>query len=274
MAEILLETLTIEGIPVLRCLPPSAKNTPVVFFVPGFARTKADGLSLAVRLAQNGIACVSIDPLYHGDRYDPVLEHPENPVYLPEMGLDVYLQFLRVIRQSSLDVRTLLAALVGDSRFDVRRAGVTGHSQGAYASFLAFAELPLRAAVPMMGLPTFLRRWLDLLDECAWSNPAWERHLQSIQPQVEAHTAYLRSIDPAEALHHAAPRALLAMNGDFDSQQPKHYTLEWLRTARQQYAAHPGQLQWNVYALDHVQTPQMEADAVAWFVRHLVDDDT
>jgi pimeloyl-ACP methyl ester carboxylesterase len=229
-------------------------------------------LSLGVQLARRGVACISIDPVDHGDRYHPRVKEIANPVYLPEMGVDMFLQFLRVIRQSAQDVGALLAALEGDPRLDVRRAGVTGHSMGAYASFLAFAEIPaLRAAVPMMGIPTFARRWLDLLDECAWSNLEWASVIERNEQRVREHTAYVQSIDPATALAHTAPRALLAMNGDFDSDQPKHYTLDWMRSARPLYAAYPGQLRWNVYPAGHVITPDMERDAVDWFARHLAD---
>jgi hypothetical protein len=144
---------------------------------------------------------------------------------------------------------------------------------GSYASFLAFAENPaLRAAVPMMGIPTFARRWLDLLDECAWSNPEWAAVIERAAPQVREHTVYVQSIDPAEALQRIAPRALLAMNGDFDSDQPKHYTLEWLKSVRQTYADYPDHLRWNVYPVGHTVTPQMEQEAVDWFVRHLADE--
>lgn len=251
------------------CLPIQAESVPVVFFIPGMWRTKADGLSLGVQLAQRGIACVSIDPVDHGDRFHPRVKEIANPVYLPEMGLDMFLQFLRVIRQSALDVGTLLTALAGDPRLDTRRTGVTGHSMGAYASFLAFAEIPsLLAAVPMMGIPTFGRRWLDLLDECAWSNPDWASVIERNEPQVREHIAYVQSIDPAAALEHTAPRALLAMNGDFDSDQPKHYTLDWLRSARQAYAGCPERLRWNVYPVGHTMTPEMERDAVEWFTQH------
>ncbi|MFN8449209.1 MAG: hypothetical protein U0521_11635 [Anaerolineae bacterium] len=268
--NVLIETRTVESIPLMLCLPAQPEPAPVVFFIPGMWRTKSDGLSLGVQLARRGIACVSIDPLDHGDRYHPRVKEINQPVYLPDMGLDIYLVFLRVIRQSALDVGTLLTALAGDPRLDLRRAGVTGHSLGGYASFLAFAELPvLRAVVPMQGIPTFARRWLDLLDECAWSNADWAAAIERAGDAVREHTAYVQSIDPAGALLHIAPRALLAMNGDFDSDQPKHYTLDWLRSARQQYTDCPGQLQWNVYPLGHTLAPEMERDAVDWFARHL-----
>jgi pimeloyl-ACP methyl ester carboxylesterase len=246
----------------------------VVFYIPGYTASKEAGLSLAYRLARRGLACVSFDPLYHGERYDPCLEQAADPglggVYPPETGLDTGMAFFHVIRQCALDVHTLLARLASDARLDVQRAGVTGMSMGAYASFLAFADIPaLCAAVPMMGLPIFLHRWQDLLAESAWSNPAWAAALEQVASHTQRHSEFIQRIDPAERLLEAAPRALLIMNGDFDHDQPKQYVLNWLWAAKAAYAVCPEQLQWRVYPVGHTVTPQMEEDAAEWLARHL-----
>ena len=153
MSDVSIEARTIETIPALIIRPATADRAPVVCFIPGMWRTKTDGLALGVRLAQHGIACVSIDPVDHGDRYDERVERIDHPVYPFDTGLDMFVQFLRVIQQSALDVGTLLRALASDPHLDTARAGVTGISMGSYASFLAFAGNPaLQAAVPMMGI--------------------------------------------------------------------------------------------------------------------------
>jgi pimeloyl-ACP methyl ester carboxylesterase len=273
---ITLETGQIEDIPLLSCIPVQQEPCPVVFFIPGFWGNKASGLSLAYRLAGRGLACISLDPLYHGDRYHPRSQQAAEPafggIYPPDTGLDIGFVFFQVIRQCSLDIQTLLAALANDTRLNLQRAGVTGFSLGGYASFLALAEIPaLSAAVPMMGIPTFVRRWQDLLDECTLSNPTWAVALAQVEAQTRQYTAFIRSIDPAERLKRAVPRALLMMNGDFDSDQPKHYTLSWYREARPEYAHCPERLQWNVYPTGHGVTPQMEEDAVEWFSKYLTE---
>jgi hypothetical protein len=161
-------------------------------------------------------------------------------------------------------------SLAGDARLDIQRCGVTGMSMGAYASFLAFADIScLRAAVPMMGLPTFARRWQDLLAETAWSNPAWAAALEGLGVHTRQHSEFIQHIDPAKRLLQVAPRALLIMNGDFDNDQPKQYVLNWLSAAKAAYAACPEQLQWRVYPVGHTITSQMEQDAVKWLVHHL-----
>jgi hypothetical protein len=265
----------LADIPVLTVIPEADHPCPVVFYVPGFTGERASGLSLAYQLARQGIAYVGIDPLYHGSRHDGRLLEAANPIYgglyPPDSGIDVYLAFLRVIEQSAKDIQTLITALDSDSRLELNRAGITGFSMGAYATFLAFASIPaLKAAVPMMGIPAFSQRWLDLLDECAWSNSAWAEALFQLEKPTLQNTAYVQSIDPAERLRKIAPKPLLMMSGDFDCDQMKTYTLVWYRGAKSAWASHPDCLKWNVYPQGHTVTAVMEKDTVDWFVKYLL----
>lgn len=274
MAALTIETLRVREIPTLLALPLGATACPVVFWVPGYGVTKESCLNLAYRLGIRGIACVSFDPLHHGERYDRRLDHAFEPalggIFPPETGLDIYLNFLGCIGQSSADIATLLDHFSVDSRLDTSRSGITGHSQGGYASFLALADIPkLKAAVPMMGLPTFQQRWQDVLDESAWSNPEWGTALARVGAEAEQKSAFISDIDPAGRLPTLPPRPLLIMNGDFDTDQPKSYVLQWLRTLRPAYETRSEMLRWNVYPLAHVITDQMLDDAAAWFEKWL-----
>lgn len=271
----MLTTETIAGIPTLIMLPDSAVHCPLVFWIPGYGQGKESGLSLGYKLAQAGCAFVAIDPIWHGKRYDRRLFDAAEPalggVYPADSGLDVWLTFCTVIGQCLEDVRTLLAHYAGDERLDAGRCAVTGPSMGGYASFLIFANLPqMAAAVPMIGIPTFTRRWTDLLDECAFSNPQWAAALAQMQDQVQAHTRQIEAIDPAAQLLAAVPRALFIMNCDFDSDQPKHYAIEFYRQLLPTYAACPARLRLGIYPTGHNVTPQMEADAVAWIAHYLL----
>ncbi len=274
MTELTIETLHAGEIPTLLALPAGAHACPLVVFVPGYGATKEVGLSLAYRLGRRGMACISFDPLHHGERYDPHLDRAFEPelggIFPREAGLDIYLNFLRCIRQSSADIATILDYFATDERLDVTRAGVTGHSQGGYVSFLALADIPvLKATVAMMGLPTFRQRWQDVLDESAWSNPEWGAAIAKVSEEAMERAAFVREIDPAGRLPALAPRPLLIMSGDFDTDQPKFYVLHWLRSLRPAYAAHPEMLRWNIYPVAHVMTDQMLDDAVAWFEQWL-----
>ncbi len=274
MASMTLDKVMVGEIPALVSLPAGARRCPVVFSVPGYGDVKERALNLAYRLAGRGIACISFDPQEHGEREDARLHRAHEPepdgIYPPETGLDTYFNFLRVIAQCPADILALRQHFARDDRLNVSRAGVCGHSQGGYASFLALAEIPeLRAAVPMMGIPTFGERVLDLLDETAWSNAEWGRALEQVARQTAERVEWVRAVDPAPRLLHLPPRPLLIMNGDYDNDQPKGYTLRWLRDLRPRYAAQPEMLRWNVYPVGHVITDQMLDDAVEWFERWL-----
>ncbi len=273
--SISLGTAVVHDIPVLTLTPDEARRCPAVFFVPGFGGRKEDGLGLGYRLARNGFLVASFDPWLHGERYDARLAHAadrdQGGIYPPETGLDTFLLFLRVIYQCMIDVQTLIAHYAADPRVDVDRCGVTGMSMGGYASFLVFANLPqVRAAVPIVGLPTFSRRWLDVLDECAVSHPDWAAALAHVAEQTRQHTAFVQEIDPYEKLKAATPRALFIMNCDFDTDQPKSYSIYAYRELSPHYAATPDKLRLAIYPAGHTVTPQMEQDAADWFSRHLL----
>ncbi|NBD36608.1 MAG: hypothetical protein GVY30_11505, partial [Chloroflexi bacterium] len=196
-----LETLTIQGIPTLTISPEGAKACPVIFFVSGYGGTKESALSLGYRLAQRGFVVISFDAWLHGERYHPRLDHAADPehggIYPPEVGLDTGFAFFEVIQRCLADVKTLLAYYADDPRLDLERCGVTGLSMGGYASFLIFANLPqMQAAVPMIGIPSFARRWKDLLDESAYSNPAWAAAIAEHAEETRRRTAFIEQIDP------------------------------------------------------------------------------
>lgn len=274
-APLLLETRVVQAIPVLTIAPRDAERCPAIFFISGFGGSKEDGLRLGYLLARAGFFCICFDAWLHGERYDPRRDNAADPtfggIYPPESGLDTGVLFFRVIQQCLADVQTLIAHYTNDPRVDVSRSGVTGLSMGGYASFLIFATIPaVQAAVPMIAIPQFNQRWHDLLDECAFSNPAWATALRRLERQVREHSAFIATIDPTERLKQAAPRALLMMNCDFDADQPKLYAITFYRELQAQYAAHPERLGLGIYPAGHTVTPAMECDAVDWFRRQLL----
>jgi dienelactone hydrolase len=270
-----LDTPTIAGIPALIVAPHGTAHSPVVFYVPGYTSTRESGIRFGVEIARAGFLFVAFDPVHHGARADGAIEaagDPAHAVYPPETGLGTGVLFFQTIGQCLEDIRTLRAHLTADPRANVEICGVTGPSMGGYASYLAFARLPqMRAAVPMMGIPTFARRWRDLLDECTLSNPEWAAALAHIPGPIADHTASIESIDPAPALAAAAPRALFAMANDFDTDQPKLYTIETVRALLPAWraAGAPDAIRLGIYPAAHTVTPAMEQDAVAWFRRFL-----
>ncbi len=269
-------TGTVAAIPYLTIAPAGARARSVVFFICGYGGVKEHGLSLGYKLARAGFFVVSFDPWLHGERYDERQQRAAEPslggLYPPETGLDIGVTFYHVIERCKTDVETLLAHFAHDPRADVSRCGVTGLSMGGYASYLIFAHLrQMQAAVPMIGLANFARRWQDILDETACSNPAWGAALAQIGAPVEQHARYIAGLDPMAQLKAAAPRALLIMNCDFDADQPKLYALDTYRELLPHYTDQPEMLQLRIYPAGHSVTPEMEDDATAWFVRHLLE---
>jgi len=65
-SRLLLETATIDTIPVLTIAPSHAERCPAIFFISGFGRSKADGLPLGYQLAQAGFFFISFDAWLHG----------------------------------------------------------------------------------------------------------------------------------------------------------------------------------------------------------------
>ncbi len=272
---ILLDTATVHSIPVLTLMPDDAEHRPVIFFVHGFGDSKEAGVRLGYQLAQHGFCFISFDAWLHGERFDTWLEQAALPerggIYPPDSGLDTFLLFYRVIDRCRADVQTLIAHFADDPRLEMSRCGVTGQSLGGYASYSIFATVPqIQVAVPMIGVPSFTRRWLDLLDECAFSNPVWAATLNRVAGHTQKNTSFVATIDPIEQLKIAAPRALLMMNNDFDSDQPKHYAVDCYRQLQASYAPYPGKLKLNIYPAGHSVTPPMERDAADWFTTHLI----
>jgi len=272
--QVIIDTKKIQDIPILTMVPGGKSIYPVVFFIPGFKSGKETGLSLGYKLAREGFYFVSIDPWLHGERYDMRLHQAADPkyggVYPEDTGLDAYFLMMKVIGRCLADVRTLIDELDGDPLADLEHCGMTGISMGGYASFLVFANLSrIQAAVPMIGLPSFTRCWLDVLDECRFSNQGWAAALERLEVHSKQQTAYVEQLDPYEKLKEAPPRALLIMNNDFDSDQPKSYSIYAYRKLLPYYKDYPGKLKLNIYLAGHTVTPEMEREAVEWFCCHL-----
>ncbi|MFO7634750.1 MAG: alpha/beta hydrolase [Caldilinea sp.] len=272
--KVVIENGWVGEIPVLCVAPADAMKRPLIFYIPGHGSNKESSLSIAYQLAQQGFFVVSFDAWMHGERFDERIFRAAEPefggVYPPETGLDVGAVFYQVIARCLDDVHTLLDYFAGDPRADVANCGVTGHSMGAYASFLVFAKLPqIKAAVPMMGVPSFDRRWQDILDECAYSNAAWAEAMAAQAKVTQRHSDFVRSLDPYPLLAAAAPRALLMMNGDFDCDQPKSYSIYAYRELKSAWAGASDKLKLNIYPVGHTVTSEMERDLSAWFAVHV-----
>jgi hypothetical protein len=132
-------------------------------------------LSLGYQLARRGFCFISFDAWLHGERHDTLLEQAALPergaLYPPDSGLDTFVLFYRVIDQCRADA-DVDRSLRRRSRARCKRCGVTGFRWAAMPVTRSWELAQVRAAVPMIGVPSFTRAaGTDLLDERAFSIP-------------------------------------------------------------------------------------------------------
>lgn len=270
MPKTLITTSFVDEIPVLTVSTDDTHRKPVIVHIPGYGGNKEDGIPFGYFAAQMGFLWISFDPLYHGERYNPILDRAFEPefggLYPPESGLDIGRVFYQVIHHCLEDVMRILDHFSKDPYADVQSCGVTGHSMGGYATYLLLANMDVvRAGVAMNGVPTFSRRWTDILDESRFSNSDWQKSLNENNEASQSLIQFIRAMDPAEKLKSSFPKALLLMNNDFDTDQPKIYAVDMYRELSPSYASAPDRLKLNIYPGGHKVSNQMMRDALEWF---------
>jgi uncharacterized protein len=274
MHNITIEQEIIRGIPLLRFLPQKAKAAPVVFYVHGFGGSKETGGEIGLRLAQRGIACVAVDAPDHGDRphdrIDQIFQPDYQPIYPMETGFDVYSLMLDQILEMTAEIDSLVDELAADPRLDMRRAGITGLSYGGMVAFqVAATSQRIQAAVPMISMPTSLERWEDLVTEAS-SYSQWAEAMTAARGEVKKRAEWLRQYEALPHLKNFAPRPLLILCGDQDTDMPKVYAVRAVRELLPVYHEHPERLTLTINdGVAHRVTIQMMEDMAAWFQKYL-----
>ncbi len=275
MGRIIAESQTIAGIPVMTLIPEGAERCPVVFYIHGFSGCKEHEMIMGYRLARAGIIYVAFDALWHGERADERTPHawdsdPAADIYPDETGLDRFLRMHQVIIQCAEDFATLMAHFVGDSRMDLERVGVTGISMGGFAThYLAAADPRVKVAAPIVGIPAFTARWMDVTLEAA-SYERWREAMAAVDVKTDAFTAWMQEVDPFKRLADFAPRPLLMVCGDRDVDCPKVYSVQLYRSLLEHYGETPERLRLSIHdGADHRVTEGMELEVIEWFKRYL-----
>jgi pimeloyl-ACP methyl ester carboxylesterase len=276
MPPVLIESDTVNNVPLLTAAPLDAHDCPVVFFVPGFMSQKARHLELGYHLAKQGIFYVSLDAAMHGERPDPRLDQVWDPnaphIYPPESELDSYALMLEIADRTAKDIDGLIEHFGAQPQVDASRVGVCGDSMGGYITFLAAARNPkVRAIATIIAHPAFTQSWLDDLAQ-AESNPDWADRMAAVAGETARLTAFVRSIDPYEKLGEFCPKPLLMINGDRDTVVPIQYALQFYRDLKPSYQAakQAEKLKLSVYrGIDHRVVGGMLIEAAGWFQKHL-----
>jgi dienelactone hydrolase len=274
MSSITIEQITLGDVPVLLFLPEGAKKSPVVFYIHGYFSSKETGGEIGLKLAQQGIACIAPDAPDHGqrprDRIDRLFQPGSQLVYPPDSGLDVYTLMLDHIVEMAAGIEEMTAALSSDPRLDMGRVGITGLSFGGMVAFQAAATVPhIQVAVPMISMPTSVERWEDLLAEAS-SYSQWAGAMAAAQPESKQRAAWLREHNALDRLKNFAPKPLLILCGDRDTDMPKVYAVHALRAIQPAYADAPDRLKMTIYdGVAHTVPAAMMGDMIAWFQTYL-----
>lgn len=276
MPAVLIESETVNNVPLLTAAPLDAHNCPVVFFVPGFMSQKARHLELGYHLAKHGIFYISLDAAMHGERRDARLDQVWNPnaphIYPLESQLDSYALMLEIADRTAQDIDGLIEYFGAQPQVDASRVGVCGDSMGGYITFLAAARNPkVRTIVTIVAHPAFTQSWLDDLAQ-AESNPDWSERMAAAASVTARLTAFVRSIDPYERLGEFCPKPLLMINGDADTVIPIQYALQFYRDLKPSYQAakQSERLKLSVYrGIDHRVVGGMLIEAAGWFQKYL-----
>ncbi len=277
MKKISVQTFKVKGIPVMTLSQENAANCPVVFYVHGFTGDKLDGLPLGYRLASRGFYFVSVDAYMHGERVPPGQQNVWGPadedfVYPAGTGLDTAIFMYQVIAQTVQDVDVLIAHFNEDERADVSRLGIAGASMGAAIAYcLAATDPRFQVAVPLLGMPAFTERMEDVVIECS-SYDKWSKIFQDLRPETRRMMDFIRGLDPFEKMRGFGPKPLMMINGEYDLDAPKIYSIRLYEYLKPFYTQHPARLKLNFHdGVGHEVTKEMLADACDWFSKHLLE---
>jgi len=275
MEKIIIETTTIDGIPILTLKKENLENGPIIFYLHGFTSDKRQGFSFGYELAKKGFYFVALDAKMHGERFDPKLEKvlsgKADLIYPLGSGLDGGLLMYEIILQTGKDIDLLIAHFKAMGAVHADAIGLAGYSMGGYAAFfIAAHNSNIQTVVPIAGIPAFEARWKDVVLEAS-TYPEWSKQMEAVRNETESRTRLIEEIDPFEKLVHFYPKPLLVLCGDTDTDSPKKYSVDLYRKLKPVYQAYPDRLQLRIYdEVGHQLAPPMIQDACDWFDQFLL----
>jgi hypothetical protein len=275
MKKIILEHDAPNGVPLIVCAPEGADCLPVVFYIHGFGGDKRGGLELAYNLAERDIITISVDAAMHGGRLDYRVATTWNgpqkgDIYPFETGFDRFSLIMKIISETVQDITCLREFFHQDQRMDMDRMGICGTSMGGFIAYcFAAQDSNVKAMATLISFPTLLQRWQDGILEASLQ-PTMAEQMIAASTETEARTKEVAALDPLEGLKTYAPKPLLIVCGDLDTDTHKSYSLRFYEQMKTFYADHPQNLQYKVHPnAVHRVTSAMVNDAVDWFGHQL-----
>ncbi len=241
----------VQGIPLLWCEPHSRTEiSGLVIWLPGFSGCKEAMTPCLQELAQIGLVAVSFDPFQHGARRIESQEALRNRV-----AGNVRRWFWPILYQTATEVSLILdwcaARVQGEPA-----CGVGGISMGGDIS-LAAAGMDRRVAAVAACIAT----------------PDWLRpgsHEPPGEPDDLAWQAYQAANPLTHAAHYRHAPAIAMECGADDTQVPPDGAQRFARQLEDVYKDHPRKMRVTLHeGVAHRYTPEMWANAKAWFQTHL-----
>jgi len=272
MADVRIESTQIGKISCLIFSWEFQEPAPLIIFVHGYESDKRQGIPMGYELAKRGFICVSIDTILRGDRVDQEFDLAAGPafqsVYPKETGLDSFFTMFKMIRQTGLDIQSLIDYFRDDPRVDVDKVGLVGYSMGGYAAFHAVKAVPeLKASVSIAGNPYFKQRWQDVVLECS-TYPEWDDKLKKVERETAQRSAFIQDIDPYPIWVDDFLVPLLMICGDLDTVSPKKYLLDLYQQIREAHQPGSEYLKLSVFdGIGHQLTLAMAEETADWLAK-------
>ncbi len=270
--KIIIEENIIANIPVLSISPKKEQLMPVVIFIHGYGGDREQALDFGYMFAKLGFFFISFDCLDHGIRSRKHAEQETRrfkALYPQDTGIDTYIHMHEVIERTKEDINTLINYFIDNKQIDKGRIGLTGFSMGGFATFYNAANSnKIKVAVPIAGKPAFKKAWEDLILSTS-TYAQWSEQIKHLQNETVERTSYLEEIDPFENMIRFAPKPLLIINGDMDTDQPYLYSLELYKRLIPYYEKDPEKLKLSIPFVDHRLTYDIKKQVCDWFERYL-----
>lgn len=254
---VIVENLTIDGIPLLHVVQEKEKNEvlPFVLFVHGFTSAKEHNLHYAYLLAEKGVRVVLPEAQYHGERAE---NHSQN---------ELNAHFWDIVLNEIRELETIKNAFSRKGLIDEHRIGAAGTSMGGVVTLGALTQYSwIKAGVSLMGSPyyvDFLKMQIEYLRNRGTVIPISERELDDQLTRLEPYDLSIHR----EKL---ANRPLLFWHGENDKVVPFEPTYRFYEEIKRDYAANPEDLVFiRDPRADHKVSREGLLSLVAWFEKHL-----
>lgn len=236
------------------------KNKPTVIYVHGAFLWKEYDLGLFLRLADRGLAVLSIDAMRHGRRIPFVAKEymqlfKDAEENFPKMETSIFVE-------TAKDIPATIDYL--EANEGVRDFGITGYSMGGFVSLIAATlDKRIKAVVSFCAGGD----WRYLFERSSFPKlMGFSVDANQLNPEA---SQLASTWDPLHRADKMPPCATLLLNGKIDNVVPKECAERLYKALKPEYQGFPKRLCLAEYNCGHEITPKMERKATSWLVKYL-----